>query len=85
MRRERRLLEKLAVVERADTIAEMPGGSLDVTPPKQHANNQHDIGNRQNVEYPRRTDDRDRNVGITNEKGDKRQHQRIRISRVTAA
>src|SRR6476659_2504583 len=29
MRRQRRLLEKLAVVERADTIAEMPRGSLD--------------------------------------------------------
>jgi hypothetical protein len=29
MRRERRLLEELAVVERADTIAEMPRGSLD--------------------------------------------------------
>ena len=28
MRRERRLLEKLAVVERADTVAEMPRGSL---------------------------------------------------------
>jgi hypothetical protein len=32
MRRERRLMEKLAVVERADIVAEMPRGSLGVTP-----------------------------------------------------
>ena len=82
MRRERRLVEKLAVVERADIVAEMPRGSLAAQlpatsyAPKQHADNQHDIGNRQDVEDPRRTDDRDGNVGIPNQERDKRQHHR---------
>ena len=36
MRRERRLVEKLAVVERTDTVAEMPRGSLAAQLPRRH-------------------------------------------------